>query len=278
MGDFAKNLTITGRMRNDPELVHWREVVSSWRNASERAKAISWDRLHLEAFPGIQNLRNLERQCNDAAARSKDAVKKKAASKKGRAAGMWVRILSSVLHDCYMKKLENGDLKQKRTLRQIRVLTKCQEFLSAGHERATRILPRLECLTRYRIFTKTRVLICTVDNTKRMLRTIEEGTADAATLGIPDHVSGRPMLDTAIMDEAACVLETAVPVIIALGVSNLTLVGDQHQLQPFSRVRDNNGASNHTRSLMERALDAGAPNQFLTEQYRMHPSICSVRS
>lgn len=71
-------------------------------------------------------------------------------------------------------------------------------------------------------------------------------------------------------------LETAVPVLLALRVKNLTLVGDHHQLQPFSRVREQDVGHNHTRSLMERAINAGAPHQFLGTQYRMHPKLCQA--
>lgn len=71
------------------------------------------------------------------------------------------------------------------------------------------------------------------------------------------------------MDEVACVLETAVPVFLALGIHNLTLIRDQYQLQPFSEVRDAGGGSNHSRFLMERAVDAGAPSQFLEVQSDM---------
>lgn len=65
-----------------------------------------------------------------------------------------------------------------------------------------------------------------------MLRTMEEGTIDAARAvgGIADSVSSYPLtLDTAIIDEAACVLETAIPVVLALGISNLVLVGVSSQ-------------------------------------------------
>lgn len=151
-------------------------------------------------------------------------------------------------------------------------------LLLAGYQRATRVLHRLEALTRYRIYTQTRVLICTVDSTERMLRSMEEGTSAAATAAGVSSVCApeQILLDIVIMDEAACVLETAVPVILNLGASNLTLVGDQHQLQPFSLVQDDDGATNHTRSLMERALKAGASSQFLSTQYRMHPRISAV--
>lgn len=61
-----------------------------------------------------------------------------------------------------------------------------------------------------------------------MVRTLKEGTRDAARAvgSIADSASPfRLDLDTVIVDEAACVLETAIPVILALGTRNLLLVG-----------------------------------------------------
>lgn len=61
-----------------------------------------------------------------------------------------------------------------------------------------------------------------------MLRTMEEGTIEAAS-AVGSVADSAPFyslkLDTAIMDEAACVLETAIPVVLALGIQNLLLVG-----------------------------------------------------
>lgn len=61
-----------------------------------------------------------------------------------------------------------------------------------------------------------------------MVRTLEEGTRNAALAigGIANSDSSyRLDLDTAIMDEAGCVLEPAIPVVLALGIKNLVLVG-----------------------------------------------------
>ena len=58
-----------------------------------------------------------------------------------------------------------------------------------------------------------------------MLRSMEEGINEAATALEESASSCSLVLDTVIMDEAACVLETAIPVVLALGVKNLVLVG-----------------------------------------------------
>lgn len=66
------------------------------------------------------------------------------------------------------------------------------------------------------------------------MRTLEEGMLAAAIAvgSVKDSASSYPLaLDTAIMDEAACVLETAIPVVLALGVRNLVLVGVRAQIK-----------------------------------------------
>ncbi|CAM9890696.1 unnamed protein product, partial [Sphacelaria rigidula] len=236
LGEYASGFTISGRMKSDPELVFWR-------------KQLEMDR--------VQQLK-----------------------KRGRAAGLWVAALTHVLRQVWMTRLKNGDSEQRRTYKQVVALKNWRKLLKPGLCRTRAMLARLENLTRYRIYTQTKVLLCTVDSSERMVREMEDGTRNAAQdvgSAAASSMSNTSLnVDTAIMDEAACVLETAVPVILALGVNNLTLIGDQHQLRPFSQVREDGGGSNHCRSLMERALEAGAAHHFLEVQYRMHPTICEV--
>lgn len=81
---------------------------------------------------------------------------------------------------------ENGNQEQSRTLKQLKALDKWKALLNTGHERVRALLDRLERLTRYRLHTKTKVLLCTVDSTERMVREMEEGTRDATlALGTP---------------------------------------------------------------------------------------------
>lgn len=281
LGQHAKEHTIDGRMRNDPELVIWRRLQRSWCTTSRKANEVSWSALHLQLFPVFQRFRDVELEGLQAKSvplgpyTEEDVRHMKS---RGRAAGRWVMALKHVLKEVHSTLLKNGTPAQRQTFRQLTLLETLQRFLHDGRLRATAILSRLEILTRHRIFTTTRVLICTVDSTERMLRSMEEGTSNAtAALGLEvASTPARLSLDTVIMDEAACVLETAIPVVLALGVKNLTLVGDHLQLQPFSHVREGAAGTKHTRSLMERALDSGAEKQLLRTQYRMHPRICQV--
>lgn len=74
---------------------------------------------------------------------------------------------------------------------------------------------------------------------------MEEGTIDAARAvgGIAESSSSYSLtLDTAIMDEAACVLETAIPVVLALGIKNLLLVG----VSSSSSCRSRSKFASHT--------------------------------
>lgn len=285
MGEYASGFTISGRMKSDPELVFWRKQLSLWNDTCNDAKKVSWTGLHLPAFPGIQRLHDVQQKADTAdiltpnqSRREMDRVQQ--LKKRGRAAGLWVAALTHVLRQVWMTRLKNGDSEQRRTYKQVVALKNWRKLLKPGLCRTRAMLARLENLTRYRIYTQTKVLLCTVDSSERMVREMEDGTRNAAQdvgSAAASSMSNTSLnVDTAIMDEAACVLETAVPVILALGVNNLTLIGDQHQLRPFSQVREDGGGSNHCRSLMERALEAGAAHHFLEVQYRMHPTICEV--
>jgi hypothetical protein len=61
-----------------------------------------------------------------------------------------------------------------------------------------------------------------------------------------------PDIDTVIMDEAGCVAEMAMPVLIKLSPANLVLVGDHLQLPAFIDLRD--PPPNHCRSCLPNQL------------------------
>lgn len=280
LGEHAKECTMDGRMRNDPELMFWRRTAATWERVLGDADSVS--RVYFLNFPGIGRFTKLKRACCEAHQQhllngNKDQAN--IAQRRQRTSGRWARVLEHVLREVRDTRLKIGSVEQRRTFRQICALEAYMRLLLMANMRVRRVLTRLENLTCLRFYTKTRVLICTIDSTERMVRTMEKGTREAAfAVGGPGRfMAGTLNLDTAIMDEAGCVLESAVPVLLTLGVKNLTLVGDHHQLQPFSHLRDGEGCANHNRSLMERAQDAGTPGQFLTTQYRMHPGICEVR-
>ena len=52
-------------------------------------------------------------------------------------------------------------------------------------------------------------------------------------------------LDTVIVDEAGCVPESAIPMLLRLRPANLVLIGDHKQLQAFTSLVDPPG--NHCR-------------------------------
>lgn len=154
---------MAGRMRNDPELVFWRQRLASWTKTLQAAEGVSWKELHLlPTFHGIKRLLDLEQKSLrlDEDPRSSEGVQLR---KSGRAAGRWAFVLESVLKTNYLQRLKRGNGSQRLMFRQLHALDSVKALLRAGVSRATRMLVRLEALTRFRIFTKTRVLICTVD-------------------------------------------------------------------------------------------------------------------
>ena len=203
LGTHAKEFTIDGRLRNDPELVFWRGVHETWTRASAKAKAVSWDRLHLPSFPGIERLEEIAQEGVEASINSMKNLQLEKKAKKGRAAGRWAFALKLILRVAYEKRLAKGTAAQRQTLKELRSLEKWQELVSRGRRRSRQIVSRLEDLTRYRLYTTTRVLICTVDSVERMLRNMEEGTTAAALAIGKDAYAGtlQLQLDTVIMDE-----------------------------------------------------------------------------
>lgn len=163
MGEHAKQFTMAGRMRNDPELVYWRDVLTTWTKTLQTAEGVSWKELYLlPTFPGITRLLNLEQQAFKTNEHS-SSTKETQLRKKGRAAGRWAFALESMLRTNYYHRLKHGNRSQKLLHRQLQTLDRFKALLRDGLSRVTRIVMRLEDLTRFRIYTKTRVLICTVD-------------------------------------------------------------------------------------------------------------------
>lgn len=277
LGKVAKQFDLQGRLSNDPELVFWRRVQESWATALHLTSPSSQGELrHRSRFPGINRLRDLEDAAFAATGRTKKADKLR---NRGRAAGLWAFAFERVLQANDDKRLRDGNGAKEGVFPRLVALDRIKRLLQDGYAFVTAVLLRLELLTRYRILTKTMVFISTIDSAQSSLRRLTEDITETALLLSSKHVKVKPprvTLDTAIMDEAACVMETAVPVLLFLGITNLTLVGDHNQLRPFSHIRESQGVKNHSRSLMERAIDAGVKPQFLDTQYRMHPRISEV--
>ncbi|CAM9344675.1 unnamed protein product [Ectocarpus sp. 12 AP-2014] len=166
LGPHSKNFTMSGRMTNDAELLFWRDARATWAKHLKAAQAVSWSRLHLPKFPGIARLLALEQESlrSTGTGNKHDKLRRS-----GRAAGKWASALKRVLKANFYKRLENGSRGQRLMLRQLNALDKWVRLLSQGTSRVASLLMRLEGLTRFRIFTETRVLICTVDSTERMV-------------------------------------------------------------------------------------------------------------
>lgn len=279
MGKTAASYTIQGHLDRDPELRFWRGVVESWEKALEAASKASWLTSTFNNYPGIRRLRAKQEQA-DAALIQKRSGKHKRKVIGSKVAGRWILVLSYVMETQLMKRLQHGSPEQRATFRGLLALQKWTTVLETGCAWARRTLSRLTALTRSRIFREARVLLCTVDSIPRMRKDMAEGLQSPPTdLAKSSKRPKRPStlkVDTAILDEAACVLEPAIPVILALKVKNLALVGDHHQLPPYTAVTPGRGLGNHARSLMERAIMSGFPSHFLDIQYRMHPRICKV--
>lgn len=277
LGDFAKQYTIDGRMQNDPELVFWRRVQPSWAAALRLASPISWRKQHLlRKFPGVLRLWRLKDASFAVTGAGKKAQKLR---ERGRAASLWAFALETVLKTNYDKRLQNRSKGRRRMFRQLVALDSFQALLQAGYNFVTATLLRLELLTRFRMLTTTMVFISTIDSAESSLRRLRRDiTQTVKALQVSSKVNQPQItIDTVIMDEAGCVLETAILVLLSLGTKDLTLVGDHHQLRPFSQAREGGASRNHSRSLMERAINRGLTHQFLDTQYRMHPKICNVR-
>ncbi|KAL4439787.1 hypothetical protein ABPG75_002788 [Micractinium tetrahymenae] len=125
------------------------------------------------------------------------------------------------------------------------------------------ILPAVKQRVARGILETTRVYACTVDSTPRMVKEMQDS-------GV------RVSIDTVVVDEAGCVPEMALPTLIRLSPSQLVLIGDHLQLPAYTDLHK--PPPNHTRSLMQRAVQLDLPAAMLTEQYRMHPSICAAIS
>eukprot|EP00931_Biecheleriopsis_adriatica_P064713 TRINITY_DN39439_c0_g1_i3.p1 TRINITY_DN39439_c0_g1~~TRINITY_DN39439_c0_g1_i3.p1 ORF type:complete len:928 (-),score=251.86 TRINITY_DN39439_c0_g1_i3:2-2689(-) len=112
------------------------------------------------------------------------------------------------------------------------------------------------------VLARSRVFLCTIASTSRMLREWEEATGEDLRV------------HTVIVDECGCTPESSTALLLRLRPSNLVLVGDHKQLPPTSVVQPQIlEGTGHTRSLLERCVLASGRVHQLREQYRMHPSI-----
>ena len=115
---------------------------------------------------------------------------------------------------------------------------------------------------------KCQIILCTIASTSRLLREWEE------------NVKKPLQVHTVVVDECGCTPESSTALLLNLKPKNMVLLGDHMQLPPCSLVPPHAlKHTNHDRSMLERCvLGSGGKVHRLTEQYRMHPHICSVVS
>lgn len=88
-------------------------------------------------------------------------------------------------------------------------------------------------------------------------------------------------IHTCIVDEAGCMAEQELGILLGLKPTNLILIGDHKQLSPFTNIRGEIvEATKCNRSFFARAVDAAGETHmhFLDEQYRMPPALCDIVS
>ena len=115
---------------------------------------------------------------------------------------------------------------------------------------------------------KCQIILCTIASTSRLLREWEE------------NVKKPLQVHTVVVDECGCTPESSTALLLNLQPQNMVLLGDHRQLPPCSLVPPQVlKETGHDRSMLERCvLGSGGKVHRLTEQYRMHPHICSVVS
>ena len=243
LGEDAKRNTIDGRLNRDQEVLYWLRVlkeVNSYKSYLEYFHEHLWKR-KVARYKGLDTLKR----------NSKETTEGKNGSQ------LWSIALKRVL-------LENA---KKRVPKLTKIINKWEQFLSLVDYELLGITKCNLQLRKKHILQNTKVYLSTIDATSRMTMVLSDNNIQLN-------------LDSCIVDEAGCVLESAIPVLLRFNPNNLVLIGDHKQLQPFSAVKPERNLVNMTqcRSLMERAVLCGLKPWFLSIQYRMHPDICKVVS
>jgi hypothetical protein len=241
LGDNAKQYTMNGRLASDPSLCYWEGVQKKVYEFESCVKKFreNASKSVIQKYSGLQRFQR----------ESKDSTSGK------NCASLWFLALSSSLYETRMKK---WNLTAK--------LNRWSDLLNKSSGMLKMIYARQYEIRKTDMYKNTRVYFCTIDSTSRMQATLSEEGINLS-------------LDTCIVDEAGCVMETAIPVLLGFHPKNLILIGDHQQLQPFSAIQvDKNDETNHCQSLLERAVKAGIQPWFLSVQYRMHPTNVKVVS
>lgn len=246
LGSHSKMYTLKGRVETDEQVIYWTGVfdrIDSFKKSIVDAFDIHWKLLRLK-LPGINTLKFKSKETADGYRNG---------------AKLWSIVLNSVL-------LENARERIRKQSGGVRIRL-WSNLLKTSTKFLIDVVTRVRQLRSKYIMENTRIHVCTIDSTVRMQRSLQLHEIDLK-------------LDTCIVDEAGCVLESCIPTLLAFSPKNLILIGDHKQLQPFSAIHHDfgNNAINNAQSLLERCIKCDLKPWLLTVQYRMHPEICSLVS
>jgi len=264
LGEEAKKYTLRGRLKSDVELLFWEKIDSAVSNCNTLVSnfvgsiyGVLWT--IIPVFSRFERKMAYEKidRFYDADSDSEDDFNPEifVPGRHRSAVCLWHMALKKIMVQNVAQRLKldcnvNGWTK---------LLQRCTSKLA-------QILKSSKKIRRKNILKTTRIYLATIDATPRMASDLNEEKIQLC-------------IDTCIVDEAGCVLECAIPMLLQFGPSNLILIGDHKQLQPFTTIQDQTLlGSNHTRSLLERGVQNGFNPWFLSTQFRMHPTICTLVS
>lgn len=128
-------------------------------------------------------------------------------------------------------------------------------------------------------FRKARIVACTASSAVHVVRRLNSAVKENSDGG-DEHGEVSVDLPYVVLDEAGAMLEPDAIGCLLHGAKALLLVGDHHQLPPFSKW-DGASDAKYNVSLMERLSRRKSkkiPSFMLKEQYRMHSSLGDIIS
>jgi len=232
MGEVAKSLMLKSQVENHPDVVDVGAIFASWQELRARASKIiddNEDAIYKKATALSAHLIQKRAKPDNPKDEERDARRRLVCIR-------WQSIIEKVLR------------------RKYRSLCYLRAFLGRCLRHIEMFKSKVKVVVRERIIAECRVFVSTIDSL-------------AATMREYGRVTVIRPIHSVIVDEAGCVLEPCIALLMRHAPENLVLVGDPRQLRPFSSVSsDNPFYRDHDRSLMERAEQAGLPLFMLREQ------------
>eukprot|EP00931_Biecheleriopsis_adriatica_P036812 TRINITY_DN2115_c2_g1_i1.p1 TRINITY_DN2115_c2_g1~~TRINITY_DN2115_c2_g1_i1.p1 ORF type:complete len:972 (+),score=289.16 TRINITY_DN2115_c2_g1_i1:76-2991(+) len=298
MGDVSQRYVLSARLATETKVAKAEKLYRKAENLAEVAEervlqAKKPKKPKKDADTGQEDNRGfVERTLSKLPKDSKEAKKTPGIVRlMGIVGASQARITNSALRQAaedYLKKPVDGE---DEALEELRAAKKELKEAQKKQEAAAAELSRQKQTARSRVWRSARFVACTASSAvhvmKRLMQAME---ADSDEDGDAPEVS----MDSCkfryvILDEAGAMLEPDTIGTLLHGADALLLVGDHHQLPPFTRWRDAERWQYNV-SLMERLSgshgDQGYPARqrgrskqvklpvaMLQEQYRMHPAI-----